>query len=143
MAAPTEPPSHWAVIALLWVSAVGAILYWAVFFTSGEVRSTEEACYLAFERAFPAADGWLATLCALAAEGLRRRREWTVLWGVAAGSAMVYLGCMDVLYNLENGMYARMNAAVAGEVLINVWCLSLGPFLLAYFWRHRRSLAAV
>ena len=127
-------------IALLWLSAVVTILYWAVFFSSGEVRSTEEECYLAFERAFPAADGWLAIVCLAAAEGLRRRREWALLWGVAAGSAIIYLGCMDVLYNLENGMYTRMNAAMAGEVVINLWCVSLGPFLLVYFWRHRRDL---
>ena len=79
-------------------------------------------------------------VCVVAAEGLRRRREWALLWGVAAGSAIIYLGCMDVLYNLENGMYTRMNAAMAGEVVINLWCVSLGPILLAYFWRHRRDL---
>ncbi len=117
------------------------ILYWVVFFSSREVRSTTgEDCYLAFERAFPAADGWLVIVCVVAAEGLRRRREWALLWGVAAGSAIIYLGCMDVLYNLENGMYTRMNAAMAGEVVINLWCVSLGPFLLVYFWRHRRDL---
>jgi len=117
------------------------ILYWVVFFSSREVRSTTgEDCYLAFERAFPAADGWLVIVCVVAAEGLRRRREWALLWGVAAGSAIIYLGCMDVLYNLENGMYTRMNAAMAGEVVINLWCVSLGPILLAYFWRHRREL---
>src|SRR5207244_7706520 len=86
-----------------------------VFFSSGEVHSTEEDCYLAFERAFPAADGWLVIVCVVAAEGLRRRREWALLWGVAAGSAIIYLGCMDVLYNLENGMYTRMNAAMRSE----------------------------
>ena len=37
-------------------------------------------------------------------------------------------------------MYTRMNAAMAGEVVINLWCVSLGPILLAYFWRHRREL---
>ena len=37
-------------------------------------------------------------------------------------------------------MYTRMNAAMAGEVVINLWCVSLGPFLLVYFWRHRRDL---
>ena len=129
-------------IALLWLSAVVTILYWAVFFSTGEVRSTEEECYLAFERAFPAADGWLVMVCMVAAEGLRRGREWAVLWGVAAGSAIVYLGCMDILFNLENGMYTRINAAMAGEVVINLWCVSLGPFLLVYFWRHRRSSEA-
>jgi len=49
-------------MALLWLTAGVTVLYWVVFFTSGEVHSTEEECYLAFERAFPLADGWMATL---------------------------------------------------------------------------------
>jgi len=133
-------PGRIAVILLLWVSAAVTVLYWVVFFTSGAVHSTAEECYLTFERAFPLADGWLTTLCLVAAEGLRRQREWAVLAGVAAGSALVYLGGMDVLYNLENGMYARMNAAMAGEVAINLWSGTFGPFLIAYFWRQRRRL---
>jgi len=133
-------PGRPAVIVLLWVSAVVTVVYWVVFFTSGAVHSTAEECYLVFERAFPLADAWLATLCVVAAEGLRRQREWAVLAGVAAGSALVYLGGMDILYNLENGMYARMNAAMAGEAAINLWCFTFGPFLLTYFWWQRRRL---
>jgi len=128
-------------IALLWLSAVATVAYWVAFFTSGEVQSTREECYLVFERAFPAADGWMAGLCVGAAEGLRRRKPWAVLCGIGAGSAIVYLGLMDVLYNLENGMYARLNAPMVGEVAINVWCLVLGPFLLRYSWRLRPILA--
>jgi hypothetical protein len=48
------------VIALLWTSVAANLLYWATFFTSGAVRTSGEAAYLAFERAFPAADAWLA-----------------------------------------------------------------------------------
>ena len=125
------------VIGLLWLSATVTVLYWVTFFASGDVRSSEAECYLVFERAFPAADLWLAATCVAAAEGLRRRREWAVLFGIAAGSAAVYLGCMDVLYNLENGMYAVWSAPMAGEIVINLFCLTFGPFLLGWFWRNR------
>lgn len=134
------PRGRIGVVALLWASALVTVLYWLVFFTSGEVRSSEAECYLAFERAFPAADGWLAAACAAAAEGLRRGRAWAALFGIAAGSAAVYLGLMDVLYNLENGMYARLDGPMIGELIINVYCLSFGPFLLGYFWRVRNRI---
>jgi hypothetical protein len=127
--------------ALLWVSVAATALYWLVFFTSGDVRSSAEECYLVFERAFPAADAWLALSCAVAAVGLRRGREWAALFGICAGSAAIYLGLMDVLYNLENGMYANLGGPMIGEMVINVYCLSLGPFLIAYFWRMRDALA--
>ena len=131
------------VIGLLWLSAVVTLLYWATFFTSGDVQSSEAECYLAFERAFPAADLWLAAACLAAAEGLRRRREWAVLFGIAAGSAAVYLGCVDVLYNLENGMYAVWSAPMVGEIVINLFCLTFGPFLLVWFWKNRRGVESV
>jgi len=131
------------VIGLLWLSAVVTLLYWATFFTSGNVQSSEAECYLAFERAFPAADLWLAAACLAAAEGLRRRREWAVLFGIAAGSAAVYLGCMDVLYNVENGMYAVWSAPMVGEMVINLFCLTFGPFLLVWFWKNRRGVESV
>jgi hypothetical protein len=131
------------VIGLLWLSALVTLLYWVTFFTSGDVQSSEAECYLVFERAFPAADLWLAAACLAAAEGLRRRREWAVLFGIAAGSAAVYLGCMDVLYNLENGMYAVWSAPMVGEIVINLFCLTFGPFLLAWFWKNRRGVESV
>jgi len=130
------------VIGVLWATGVGTILYWIAFFSTGEVRASAAPCYLAFEHAFPAADGWMAIACLAAAEGLRRNREWALLWGIAAGNAVVFLGCMDVLYDLENDMYAAMTPAEIGEAVINAWCVLVGPALLAYFWRERRRLGS-
>ena len=84
----------------------------------------------------------MAIACLAAAEGLRRNREWALLWGIAAGSAVVFLGCMDVLYDLENDMYAAMTPAEIGEAVINAWCVLVGPALLAYFWRERGRLGS-
>ena len=129
-------------IGVLRATGVGTILYWIAFFSTGEVRASAAPCYLAFEHAFPAADGWMAIACLAAAEGLRRNREWALLWGIAAGSAVVFLGCMDVLYDLENDMYAAMTPAEIGEAVINAWCVLVGPALLAYFWRERGRLGS-
>jgi len=134
--------SRRAVIGVLWATGVGTILYWIAFFSTGEVRASAAPCYLAFEHAFPAADGWMAIACLAAAEGLRRNREWALLWGIAAGSAVVFLGCMDVLYDLENDIYAAMTPAEIGETVINAWCVLVGPALLAYFWRERGRLGS-
>ncbi len=63
-----------------------------------------------------------------------------MLWGLIAGSSFVYLGLLDTLYNLENGKYASIDGAMAVEVIINLFSLSFGPFLIIYVWRHRRWL---
>jgi hypothetical protein len=45
-----------------------------------------------------------------------------------------------VLYDLENGKYASIDGAMAVEVIINLFSLTFGPFLIIYVWRHRRWL---
>ena len=136
-----EPPFGLnGVVAWLWIASALNVLYWLVFFTSGALQTSHDAVYLGFERAFPAADAWLVIASIACAEGLRRRHSWAVLYGIAAGSAFIYLGLMDALYNLEHGMYAGLTSAMVAEGVINVMCFATGPFLMWYVWRHRRWL---
>ncbi len=136
-------PGAPAVTALLVVTAAGTAAYWVAFFAAGSaLHSSESDVYLAYERAFPAADAWLALAAIAAAVGLVRRRAWAPVAGIATGSALVYLGLLDVLFDVEQGVYAAASGAMAVEVLINVYCLTAGPFLIAWFWRSRDELAA-
>jgi uncharacterized membrane protein (DUF2068 family) len=130
-----------AAITYLAVAAVGTTAYWLVFFTSGAVHVQRDAAYLAFEKAFPLADGWMAACAVLGAVGLWRGRPWGLLFGLLAASSLVFLGCMDVLWNLNSGSYAIGNNAMKAEIAINVFCLAGGSLLILYLWRHRRSLA--
>ncbi len=134
------PAALRTVTVMLWISAGATVLYWVTFFTSGAVQSSSEAAYIAFERAFPAGDAWLAFAAVACASMLARRDPRALLWGLVAGSSFVYLGLLDTLYNLENGKYASIDGAMAVEVVINLFSLSFGPFLIIYVWRHRHWL---
>ena len=61
--------------------------------------------------------------------------------GIAAGSAMVFLGAMDTLFNLEHGKYADMTPEMAVETVINVVCFAFGSITMARLWRIRSRLA--
>ena len=137
-----QPRGLTAVIAALWLATGLNLLYWTLFFTTGQVQSSQDPVYLGFESAFPAADAWLGLASLICAEGLRRRRAWAVLFGIAAGSAFIYLGLMDTLYNLEHAMYYHWSGEMLTEIAINVGCFAFGPFLMAYVWRHRAWLGA-
>ena len=134
------PAALRTVTVMLWISAGATVLYWVTFFTSGSVQSSSEGGYIAFERAFPAGDAWLAFAAVACALMLARQDPRALLWGLVAGSSFVYLGLLDTLYNLENGKYASIDGAMAVEVIINLFSLSFGPFLIIYVWRHRRWL---
>jgi len=129
------------VVAWLLFSVVGTVAYWVAFFAAGNaLHGAEGDVYLGFERAFPAADAWMAASALAAAVGLLRHRPWSVPTGIAAGSAAVFLGLLDVSFNLEQGLYARGTGAMAVEIAINVLSLSTGPLLILWFWRARHAL---
>lgn len=137
-----------AIVAVMIFAALLTIAYWVVWFGGGRdlLASSHAASYYTFENAFPAADGWLALTLLLGALGLALNRSWGLLWGLLAGGAGVYLGCMDVLFDLENGIYLVPKggdpSAVIIEACINALTFALSAVVLTYLWRRRQSLLA-
>jgi hypothetical protein len=135
------PAADRAHAALMLLAAGGTLAYWLAYFGAGAVQTADDAVYTGFENAFPLADGYMATAYVAAAILLLRGRALAVPVGIAAGSAMVFLGCMDTLFNLEHAKYATMTAEMAVETAINVGCLTIGPFTMVRLWRIRGRLA--
>ena len=127
---------------LLWAAAVGIGAYWLSFFTGGEVHAAADPCYIVFERNFPLPDGFVAVCAVLCAEGLRRRRGWAVLWGLLTAGGFYFLGFIDTAYNLWNGMYATITAAMAAGIGINLFSFGFATWLSAFVWRNRRAPGA-
>lgn len=87
--------------------------YWTLWFTARSVvASSTTAAYVEFEDAFPLADAWLGVATLLSVRAVRAGRATALLWLLTAGGAGIYLFCMDVLYDLEHGIYA---AGAAGS----------------------------
>ena len=122
------------------VAALGTLAYWTAYFAAGAVQTGDDPAYFAFENAFPLADGYMATCFVIAAIALLRGRVQAVPFGIAAGSAMVFLGAMDTLFNLEHGKYADMTPEMAIETVINLVCFTFGPLTMIRLWRARARL---
>ena len=122
---------------LMVVAAAGTVAYWVAYFAAGAVQTSADPAYVAFENAFPLADAYMAACWMAAALLLLRRRLAAVPVGIAAGSAMVFLGLMDTLFNLEHGKYATMTGEMAVETAINVGCLTFGPVTMIRLWNAR------
>lgn len=125
---------HAVIMALAALATVG---YWIAYFTTGLTHVRADAVYLAFENAFPLADGWMALCFLLGAYYLWRGERTAVLWGISAGSAMIFLGCMDLLFNIEQGHFQPpIGAAMWLEIAIMAFCLTFGPFTIWRLWRQ-------
>lgn len=122
---------------LMVIAALGTIAYWVTYFTSGATHVRTDEVYLAFENAFPLADGYMAVAYLLAAWHLWRGERRAALWGIVAGSAMIFLGCMDLLFNIEQGHFAgAISAEMWAEIVIVAFCLAFGPFTIWRMWTH-------
>lgn len=118
------------------------VLYWMVWFTNRAwVASDTTDAYYAFENAFPVADAWLGITCLLAFVALGARRPSALLWLIAAGSAGMYLFGMDVLYDLENGIYTKGTGGLI-EAIINLVTLIFSLISLHWAWSRRTQLLA-
>lgn len=127
--------------ALLILGAVVTAAYWINYFISGDVRVLPDYWYGAFEDAFPVADGWMAFCMLLAGIGLWTGARWGALFGLMAGSALIYLAAMDITFNIEHGLYALLPASgpMITEATINATSLGLGVATLLMCWRRAAS----
>lgn len=130
-------------IGLLWFGAVATVAYWVVWFGVDRswLATADTPAYYAFENAFPIADGWMAVTAAFGAVALQKQKPNALLWMLLAGSASLYLAGMDVLFDLENGIYRHGDPGnVAVELFINAGCFAGGVWIIVFAWRHRGIL---
>ena len=117
--------------------AFGTIAFWAVFFAAGLVSASDRLAYLEHEKSFPLADAYVVVCAFLCVAGVIKRTSWAVLFGVAAGSGIIFLGLMDTLYALEQGLIHDLSFPSIETFLICSICLILGPVMIVYMWRNR------
>jgi len=147
-AAPALPPRSGLVFGCLIAAVVVTTLYWVIWFFVDRsiLASANTESYYVFENAFPVADGWLVVTALLGAIAMRKRRASTLLWCLCGGSASLYLAGMDILFDLENGIYKAPTGDWGGvvvEALINAATFFLGAYVVHWSWKHRRVLVAL
>ena len=130
-----------SVIQIMLVGAIVLdVVFWSVWFTNRDWLASEHSrAYYAFENAFPLADLWLGLACLFALVTMRRGRPSALFWLLCAGSAGVYLFCMDFLYDVENGIFGQGSAGMV-EGLIALVTLVFSVTVLRWSWTHRGEL---
>jgi len=118
------------------VTALFTICYWLDFYLRGGVQVIQEEWYIKFEKAFPAADLWMAACALLGAVGLLTEQTYGLLFSLLAASSLIFLALMDITFNVENKLYRLVGTSreMALELLINLWGLSFGVILIVCLW---------
>jgi hypothetical protein len=121
---------------LLAFTGIATALFWILFF-SGKMEATETEQDEAFEKAFPVADSWMIACSIIAARNLLKMNRKGFFAGAASASALIFLGCMDILYSLENKKYWPLNSDRTQMLVIHLWTVMLGSTTMAILWKNR------
>ena len=125
---------------LCYVLAAIIVLYWVLWYSHRSLVASENSTvYANFEQAFPLADGFIVACLVLAATSLRRRAASALLFLLVGAGAGYYLCAMDVLFDLEHGIWGKGANGVV-ELCINVATLLAATSLTRWTWSHRRDL---
>jgi hypothetical protein len=138
------PPNERRRVSLVLAIVVALdIAYWVAWYADRSlVASNARSAYYEFENAFPLADAWLAACCVGALVTLRRRSPLALMWLLLAAGAGVYLFGMDVLYDLEHGIWWRSGVGGVIELAINLLTIAVSGWFLRWTWQRRAALLA-
>ncbi|MBU2488841.1 MAG: hypothetical protein KKA60_05585 [Proteobacteria bacterium] len=122
----TESKARRTVAVLSMLTAMGLAAFWAAFFFFDMRPANPPPCYLPYEMSFPLPDLILAAVL-LAAGALYYVGSGTgaVLTLVCSG-ALIFLGMLDVSFNIQNGVYSSSNQDLIANVFINLWSVGFG-----------------
>ncbi len=118
------------------VTGIATAAFWVLFF-SKKIQATETQQDEAFERAFPLADSWMIACALVSAKNILKMNKKGFFAGAAAASALIFLGCMDILYSLENRKYIPLNKDRAQMLFIHIWTILLGSISMSLLWKKR------
>ena len=128
------------VASVLLAGAALLVLYWAVWLLDRTMLAADtRPAYYEFEGAFLLADIWLATCLVAGARALTARRSSALLWLLAAGGAGGFLVAVDVLYNLQHGVWFA-SARGLTELVRNLATGAGTVGLFTWAWPRRAEL---
>jgi hypothetical protein len=128
-----------------WTLLAGAallVLYWAAWVLDRALLAADtRPAYYEFEGAFFLADVWLATCLVAGARALTARRSSALLWLLSAGGAGGFLLAVDVLYNLQHGVWFASGRGLT-ELIRNLATGAGTVGLFTWTWPRRAELLA-
>jgi hypothetical protein len=117
--------------------SVGLVGFWSYFFLVENKNPARSAVYLGFERSFPLPDlGWVAPCLVAAAVGVLRDQKFGYILTIAGGGALIFLGLVDISFNIRNRQYTSNLADGIMNAFINTACMAFGPLFIVVGARY-------
>jgi hypothetical protein len=119
-------------------TATGIVVYWVSVFLGLFKAEDIIPGYTHWFMSFPIADLWIAICALLSSVYLLKNDSKSSLFGLLAGSSLIFLGLYALLYGINTGLLFILTTDEIIEIAIKVYCLSVGTLSIVYFWRRLR-----
>ena len=112
------------------VTAAGLLVYWPLFFTVGLAPAAPPFGYFVFQHSFTVPDVILALALIragtwlLSEDGVRRGRGRAL--SLVCSGALLFLGMLDISFNVLNSVYSLLSLDTIVEMAVNAWCIGFG-----------------
>ncbi|MBI3785182.1 MAG: hypothetical protein HY270_17460 [Deltaproteobacteria bacterium] len=116
--------------AILWISAAGVVVYSVAYIGGLRLSQGVPDCGRQLQVAQLPSSLWTAMAAALGAWGIGRRRRWGLLMAMAAASASLYIGLLDITFDVRNDIYRMPWRDLAPELFANAVCTLLPLYLI-------------
>jgi hypothetical protein len=123
--------------------ALGIIAFWITFFSTDMVAIEDSRLaeiYAAFESAFPVPDFYLSLILVIGGIGLLRRKFYGYLFSLMGGASLIFLGLLDISFNVQQRIYWLGAEEAAMNVFINSLCVGVGLYLVLSLLKNRKDL---
>lgn len=116
---------------LQFATGIGLLVFWAAFFTVGLAPANPPPGYLQFEHSFTVPDIILALALIVASRwwlAPHPKPERARALSLVCAGMLLFLGMLDISFNLQNGMYAIGVVDAILALAINAWCILFGGY---------------
>ena len=111
-------------------TGLGILAFWVLFFTVGVAPAKPPLCYYAYEHAFPLPDLTLAIGLIAGGVNALARRTWGRDVSLACGGGLLFLGLVDLSFNMQNGLFSGPIVEALQAGVVSAWCVLLGIWIL-------------
>jgi hypothetical protein len=115
---------------------IGILGFWILFYLT-EYKNPKKMNEVKFkhEKSFPLPDlGWVLPCLIVAALGLLMEQKFGYFFSALAGSGMMFLGLIDLAFNIQNGGFKKEGFDKYMSAIIVLLMLVFGPIFIIYGW---------
>ena len=114
---------------------IGFVGFWVIFYFTEYKNPKMEECDFKHEKSFPLPDlMWVMPCLFIAGIGILMEHQFGYFFSALAGSGMMFLGLIDLAYDIQNGIFKRNEFGTYMGTLIILIMLIFGPICIIYAW---------